>query len=63
MDERDVVKRLGPPTEIISRREGMKAHKWRCADCGEAVAADAPIPVPAPCKRCGGVFFRTVRDG
>jgi hypothetical protein len=61
MDEKDVVDRLGPPDQVVSRAERMRSHAWVCSTCRQAVTSPTPIPVPAPCPRCGGMAFETVR--
>jgi hypothetical protein len=55
----DVVKILGAPDEILSKAERMKSRRWACNTCSEIVESDEPIQVPAPCKRCGGIAFKT----
>jgi len=36
-------------------------HVGQCSTCREIVTSPEPIPVPAPCKRCGGIAFETDR--
>ena len=47
------------PDEILST--GMTAKEWTCATCLEIIHSEKPIPVPAPCPRCGGIVFEKVR--
>ena len=54
----DVVKILVEPDEIVSKAERMKSRRWACNTCSE-IESDEPIQVPAPCKRCGGIAFKT----
>jgi hypothetical protein len=61
MDEKDALDRLGPPDEIASRDDRMRGRAWACSACRQVVTSPTPIPVPAPCLRCGGVAFETVR--
>ena len=49
MDEKEVVRRLGPPDEILTRKDRMRRQGWMCADCYDVVRSEVPIPVPAPC--------------
>jgi hypothetical protein len=62
MNERDVVERLGPPDEIIGRKDRMRSRAWLCSTCRETVTSPEPIPIPAPCPRCGGVAFEKVAE-
>ena len=62
MDEKDVVERLGPPDEIVPRKDGMRHHAWRCATCGEIIIGIEPVPMPAPCPRCGEIVFTVFRN-
>ena len=61
MDEKDVIERLGPPDEIKSRKDRMRSRGWVCSTCREVTTTPEPHPLPAPCVRCGGIFFETVR--
>jgi hypothetical protein len=61
MNERDVIERLGPPDEIARREDRMRSRSWICSTCREIVTGLEPIPCPAPCQRCGGIAFETVR--
>jgi hypothetical protein len=61
MDKRDVIERLGPPDEIVDRRHTMGRHAWRCCDCGELTKSYVHIPAPAPCVRCGGIWFKVAK--
>jgi hypothetical protein len=61
MDEKDALDRFGPPDEVISREDRMRSRAWVCSTCRETVTSPAPIPVPAPCRRCGGIGFETAR--
>jgi rubrerythrin len=62
MDEMDIIKRLGPPAEIVSPEHRMRSRAWVCSTCRETVTSATPIPVPAPCPRCGGIVFETIRS-
>ena len=42
MDEKDVVDRLGPLGEIVTRKDGMHHHAWRCIKCGEIIIIVSP---------------------
>jgi hypothetical protein len=60
MNERDVIERPGPPDAIVGREGRMRSRAWACTTCREVVRGSEPIPVPAPCPRCGGIAFETV---
>ena len=60
MTDAEVLEILGPPDEITDG-PGMLATEWKCWGCVEVVRSDNPIPVPAPCPRCGGIAFEKVR--
>ena len=60
MEEEDVIKHLGPPHEIKGREDRMRSRAWMCSTCRQVVGSDAPITVPAPCGRCGGIAFEVV---
>ena len=60
MDERDVIKQLGPPDEIVTRAERMRSRAWLCSDCRERTETAEPQPAPAPCVRCGGIAFEKI---
>ena len=62
MDEKEVRDLPGPPDEIVSRAERMRARMWQCSHCGEIVLSAEPVTNPAPCKRCGGIAFRIPRS-
>jgi len=61
MNEKDVVDKLGPPDEIVDRSQRMRRHKWACSTCRELMISPEPIPFPAQCRRCGGIFFEAVK--
>jgi hypothetical protein len=61
MDERDVIECFGPPEEIVDRKGTMRPHAWRCCDCAELTKSVVPIPAPAPCVRCGGIWFKVAK--
>jgi hypothetical protein len=61
MDDKDDLDHLGPPDELINRDERMRSRAWVCSSCRQVVKSATPITVPAPCLRCGGVAFETVR--
>jgi hypothetical protein len=54
----DVTGQLGEPDEIVTGAERMTSQIWVCSTCSEMVVRGEPIPVPAPCKHCGGIAFR-----
>jgi hypothetical protein len=60
MDEKDVVERLGPPDEIVGREDLMRSRSWLCSTCRTVTTTVEPLPNPAPCAKCGGIFFETV---
>ena len=60
-NERDVVEKLGPPTDITGREGRMLHRGWKCGECQEITISAQPIPRPAPCSKCGGLAFRVVR--
>jgi hypothetical protein len=62
MDEKDAVNRLGPPDEILGREHRTRSRAWACSTCRQAVTSPTPIHAPAPCPRCGGIEFETVRS-
>jgi hypothetical protein len=57
MKKKDVVDRLGPPDEIVGREHRMRSRTWVCSTCRETTLSAEPIPIPAPCVRCGGIAF------
>jgi len=59
MTDTDVIQVLGQPDEIVST--GMTAKEWTCATCLKIIHSEKPIPMPAPCPRCGGIVFEKVR--
>ena len=63
MDERDIIKRLGPPDEIVTRAERMRSRTGLCSDSRELTETAEPQPVPAPCVRCGGIAFVKITKG
>jgi len=54
----DVEDAFGEPDEIVSRDRRMRGAKWICSSCGAITRSEQPIPVPAPCIRCGGIAFK-----
>ena len=60
MTEAEIVEFLGPPDEITDHAR-MLGTAWKCWTCVEVVISDTPMPVPAPCPRCGGIAFDKVR--
>ena len=42
MDEKEVVRRLGPPDEILTRKDRMRRQGWMCADCYDVVRSEVP---------------------
>ena len=60
MTAADVVAELGPPDKI-TRGLGMTALEWKCSTCVERIESAAPIRIPAPCPRCGGIAFEKIR--
>jgi hypothetical protein len=57
MEERDVIRRLGQPDEIVRRDERMRSRAWICSTCRERTTYPGPVPIPAPCRRCGDIVF------
>jgi hypothetical protein len=49
---------LGEPDEVVGKSERMTSRIWVCSSCSETFVSDKPVPVPAPCKRCGGIAFK-----
>jgi hypothetical protein len=60
--ERDVIKRLGRPDEIVGREDRMRSRSWLCSTCRTVSTNAEPLPCPAPCVKCGGIFFETVES-
>jgi hypothetical protein len=60
--ERDVVERLGSPDEIVRPEDRMRSRGWLCSTCGTVATAAEPVPIPAPCTKCGGISFETVES-
>ena len=58
IERADVEATFGEPDEIVSKSERITSRRWQCSACAEIVKTDEPIPVPAPCKRCGGIAFK-----
>ena len=62
MNEKDVVERLGPPDEIVRREGRMRSRSWLCSTCRTVTTTAKPLPIPAPCAKCGGIFFEAVES-
>jgi hypothetical protein len=60
MNEKDVVERLGPPHEIVGREDRIRGRSWLCSTCRIVTTTVESLPNPAPCTKCGGIFFETV---
>jgi hypothetical protein len=60
MNEKDVVERLGRPDEIVGREDRMRSRSWLCSTCRAVTTTVEPVPNPAPCAKCGGIFFEAV---
>ena len=60
--ERDVVERFGRHDEIGGPEDRMRSRSWLCSTCGAVATAAAPVPIPAPCMKCGGISFETVES-
>jgi len=60
--ERDVIERLGPPDEIVGPEDRMRNRSWLCSTCRTVTTAVEPVPIPAPCTKCGGISFETVES-
>jgi len=58
--ERDVIKRLGLPDEIVAREDRMRSRSWLCSTCRTVTTTAEALPIPAPCTKCGGIVFETV---
>jgi hypothetical protein len=58
--ERDVIERLGLPDEVVGREDRMRSRSWLCSTCRTVTTTVEPLPCPAPCAKCGGIFFETV---
>jgi hypothetical protein len=58
--ERDAIERLGRPDEIVGREDRMRSRSWLCSTCRTVTTTAEPLPIPAPCAKCGGIFFETV---
>jgi hypothetical protein len=41
----------------MGRRERINSRAWVCSTCREVVTSLQPVPVPAPCAKCGGIAF------
>ena len=61
MNERELIKRLGLPDEIVGPEDRLQRTAWICFTCGETTTSHKPIPCPAPCRRCRGIMFETWR--
>src|SRR5262245_51626525 len=61
MNERELVRRLGLPDEIVGPEDRLLSTAWICFSCGETTTSHKPIPCPAPCSRCRGIMFETWR--
>lgn len=60
MDKKDVEKIMGRPPDSINSKESMKSRIWLCCRCKKEHEFNTPQVVPAPCKYCSGIFFKTV---
>jgi hypothetical protein len=58
--ERDVIERIGLPDEIVGREDRLRSRSWLCSTCRTVTTTAEPLPVPAPCTKCGGIFFEAV---
>jgi hypothetical protein len=61
MNERELIKRLGLPDEIVGPEDRLQSAAWICFTCGETTTSLKPISCPAPCWRCRGIMFETWR--
>lgn len=57
MNKLDVIDKLGMPDKIIPRSQMMRSAAWLCSTCGRVHRSDEPVPPPAPCTECKGIFF------
>jgi hypothetical protein len=57
MDEKQIRQLLGPPNKIVRLKDRQRGRSWLCSTCGAVTVSVEPIPIPAPCKECGGRFF------
>lgn len=64
MNEDDVIGFMGrPPDKVLTQYDRLKSNRWMCSGCGRQYRHDPPIPSPAPCDTCGGIFFETLPPG
>jgi hypothetical protein len=57
MDEEDDLEELlGLPLTVV---RPLRGRIWVCSACLEVVTSRDPIPMPAPCKNCGWMFFES----
>jgi uncharacterized paraquat-inducible protein A len=48
-----------PPHEVVTSKDTMPRRAWRCCNCCEVSKSEQPNPRPAPCVRCGSIWFQT----
>jgi rubrerythrin len=59
MDEKQIRQRRGPPDKIVDHRGHLRSREWMCSTCKHVITSAEPVPVPAPCPKCGGIAFET----
>ena len=55
-----LIERLGTPDEIVGCADRMRSRSWLCSTCRSVTTTIEPLRCPAPCTKCGGIFFETV---
>lgn len=61
MDEHELIRFMKRfPDKINSKK--MVSRIWKCSTCGEIYKFNEEKENPAPCIKCGGIFFETIRD-
>jgi hypothetical protein len=48
------------PARIVSLKDRLRSRAWVCSSCKHTMTSDTPIPVQAPCSKCGGLAFEMV---
>jgi len=57
MDKHDIIRYMKRfPDKITTKK--MMGKTWKCSTCQTEFNCEyGKMPIPAPCNRCGGIFF------
>jgi hypothetical protein len=57
IEKDDILDYFGEADESVDASQAMRLRAWQCDACGDVVHSDVPIRMPAPCRKCGDIFF------